>query len=79
MASPRGDMYKIIIEDDVWIGYNKTVLSDVRIGTGSIVAAGSVVTKNVEPYSIVAGNPAKKIKERFSELELKMHKEILGI
>ena len=57
----------IIIEDDVWIGSNAVVLSGVKIGRGSIVGAGSIVTKSIPPYSIVAGNPAKIIKRRFSD------------
>lgn len=59
----------IIIEDDVWVGLGSIILSGVKIGTGSIIAAGSVVTKDVMPYSIYAGNPAKKIKERFETEE----------
>ena len=55
----------IVIADDVWIGYNSTILSGVTIGQGAIVAAGSLVTTNVAPYSIVGGNPAKLIKYRF--------------
>ncbi len=55
----------IIVEDDVWIGARATILSGVRICQGAVIAAGSVVTKNVEPYSIVAGNPARHIKYRF--------------
>lgn len=54
----------IIIEDDVWIGCNSVILPGVKLGKGSIIAAGSVVAKSVERYSIVAGNPAKVIKER---------------
>lgn len=57
----------IIIEDEVWIGYGAIILSGVTIGKGAIVAAGAVVTKNVAPYTIVAGNPALTIRERFSE------------
>jgi acetyltransferase-like isoleucine patch superfamily enzyme len=57
----------IIIENDVWIGTNVTILSGVTIGNGAVVGAGSVVTKNIEPYSVVAGNPAKKVKSRFDE------------
>lgn len=57
----------IIIEEDVWIGSNAVILSGVHIGRGGVVAAGSIVTKNVPPYSIVAGNPAKVIKYRFEE------------
>lgn len=54
----------VIIEDDVWLGTGVTILDGVVIGEGSVVAAGSVVNKNVEPYSIVAGIPAKLIKMR---------------
>ena len=53
---------KIIIEDDVWIGDKVTILSGVTIGKGSVVAANAVVTKNVPPYSVVGGIPAKIIK-----------------
>jgi len=52
------------IEDDVWIGANCTVTCGVTIGKGSIVAAGSVVNRDVEPYSIVGGVPARKLAER---------------
>ncbi|MNG32136.1 Virginiamycin A acetyltransferase [compost metagenome] len=54
----------ITIEDDCWIGSNVTILDGVTIGTGSVVAAGAVVTKDVPPYSVVGGVPAKIIKER---------------
>lgn len=57
----------IIIEEDVWIGSNTVILSGVTIGRGLIIGAGSVVTKNIPRYSIVAGNPAKKIKTRFED------------
>jgi maltose O-acetyltransferase len=53
-----------VIESDVWIGAGVIVLPGVRIGTGSIVAAGAVVTKSCEPYSVIGGNPAKLIKKR---------------
>lgn len=59
----KGD---IIVDDDVWIGFRSTILSGVHIGQGAIVAAGSVVTKDVPPYAIVGGIPAKVIKYRFS-------------
>ncbi|OAO24847.1 MULTISPECIES: acyltransferase [Mammaliicoccus] len=55
---------KVIIESDVWIGSNVIILPGVSIGEGSVIAAGSVVTKDVESYSIYAGVPAKKIKDR---------------
>jgi acetyltransferase-like isoleucine patch superfamily enzyme len=60
----RTDKVGVIIEDDVWIGANSTILPGVTIGSGSIVAAGSVVTKDVPPNVIVAGVPARVIKER---------------
>lgn len=55
----------IIIENDVWIGQGCTIMSGLRIGSGSVLAANFVVTKDVEPYAIVGGNPAKLIKKRF--------------
>ena len=57
------------IEDDVWIGGNCVIIQGITIGTHSLVAAGSVVTKNVEPYTIVAGNPARSIKKYDFELK----------
>lgn len=54
----------VVIGDRVWIGYRALVLPGVNIGEGAVVGAGAVVTKNVEPYAIVAGNPARKIGER---------------
>ncbi len=53
----------IIIEDHVWINFNVIILKGTKIGKGAIVAAGSVVVKDVEPFTMVAGNPAKKIKD----------------
>ncbi|MBU3599661.1 acyltransferase [Polynucleobacter sp. 30F-ANTBAC] len=53
-----------VIEDDVWIGSNVTIVDGVRIGRGAVIGAGSVVTKDVESYSIYAGVPAKKIGAR---------------
>ncbi len=57
---------ELIIGNDVWIGCNSTVLRGVKVGDGSIIAANAVVTKDVPPYAIVAGVPAKVIKFRFS-------------
>lgn len=67
----------IIIQDDVWIGANSIILKGVTIGKGSVIAAGSVVTHNVPNYSIVGGIPAKIIKMRFSDEEIKKHEDIL--
>lgn len=55
---------KVVLEKDVWIGANCTILPGVRVGEGAVVAAGSVVTKDVEPFSIYGGVPAKKIRDR---------------
>lgn len=64
----KGD---IIVGDDVWIGYRSTILSGVMIGRGAVVAAGSVVTKDVPPYAIVGGVPARILKYRFSDEMIK--------
>lgn len=56
----------IVVKDDVWIGFGAIICSGVTIGQGAIVAAGAIVTKDVPPYAIVGGNPAKVIKYRFS-------------
>lgn len=69
----KGD---IIVDDDVWIGYGVTVLSGVHIGQGAIVAAGAVVTKDIPPYAIVGGVPAKVIKYRFDN---EMIRELLQV
>lgn len=54
-----------IIENDVWIGANVTLSPNIIVGTGAVVAAGSTVTRDVPPYTVVAGNPAHPIKSRF--------------
>ena len=56
-----------IIGNDVWIGQNATILPGVHIGDGAIIGCGSMVSKDVEPYTIVAGNPAKFIRKRFDD------------
>lgn len=63
----KGD---INIGNDVWIGYNATIMAGVTIGDGAIIATNSTVIHDVEPYSIVGGNPAKEIKKRFSDKEI---------
>lgn len=64
---PLPDPSRVYIGNDVWIGRSAIVLSGVRVGDGAVVGAGSVVTKDVPPYAIVAGNPAKIIRYRFDE------------
>ncbi len=61
---------KTIIGNDVWIGARVTILSGVSIGDGAIIAAGAVVTKDVEPYTIVGGVPAKPIRKRFTDEQI---------
>lgn len=58
---------KVIVGNDVWMGHNVIIVGNVTIGNGAVLAAGSVVTKDVPPYTIVAGVPAKPIKKRFSD------------
>ena len=65
----KGD---IVIGNDVWIGRDVTILSGVKIGNGSVIGTGSVVAKDVEPYSIVVGNPGKCVKKRFSEEQIEI-------
>jgi len=60
----KGD---VIIGNDVWFGYGAMIMSGITIGDGAVIGAGAVVTKDVEPYSIVAGNPAQLIRKRFDE------------
>ncbi|MEL4897547.1 CatB-related O-acetyltransferase [Crocosphaera sp. Alani8] len=55
------------IGNDVWLGYNAVIMPGINIGDGAIIATNAVVTKNVEPYTIVGGNPAKIIRKRFSD------------
>jgi acetyltransferase-like isoleucine patch superfamily enzyme len=63
----KGD---VVIGNDVWIGSNVTIMSGVTVGDGSVIAANSTVTKNVDPYTIVGGNPGRFIKKRFTDLQI---------
>ena len=75
--SPRGENLTTRIGDDSWIGHGVTVLAGVIIGNGSIIAAGSVVTNDIDSYFIYAGVPAKKLKPRFTtDEDLKKHLEL---
>ncbi|MBE9170227.1 CatB-related O-acetyltransferase [Pleurocapsales cyanobacterium LEGE 06147] len=65
-----------VIGNDVWIGYEAVIMPGVKIGDGAIVAAKSVVTKDVPPYSVVGGNPANVLRKRFSEETIELLLEI---
>jgi acetyltransferase-like isoleucine patch superfamily enzyme len=69
---------KVVVEDDVWIGFGALILTGVRIERGAVVAAGSVVTRSVSAYSIVAGNPACEIGRRFlDEDDIERHESAI--
>lgn len=72
-AISKGD---ITLGDDVWIGYRATILSGVNIGQGAVIAAGAVVTKDVPPYAIVGGVPARVIRYRFNEKLIEQLKSV---
>lgn len=73
----REGLRSTIIGKDVWIGARSVIMTGVTIGDGAIVAAGSVVTKDIEPFAIVGGVPAKKIGERFDAEGRKIHEVML--
>ena len=75
--SGRPELRRTTVDDDVWIGYGAVVLTGVKIGRGAIVAANSVVTKDVPPYSIVAGAPARLLRDRFEPRERSVHDQML--
>jgi acetyltransferase-like isoleucine patch superfamily enzyme len=75
--SGRGDKFKTVISDDVWIGQGAIVMAPAVIGRGAIVAAGSVVVKDIPPYAIAGGVPAKVISWRFNPDEIAEHERIL--
>ena len=67
-SSAKGiDTAPVVIEDNVWISFGSSILKGVTIGRGAVIAANAVVTKDVEPFTLVAGNPAKRIKTLTSE------------
>ncbi len=63
----------VVIESDVWIGARAIILAGVTVGRGAVVAAGAVVTRSVEPYAIVAGNPARLIRKRWDAETIAEH------
>lgn len=73
-----GDDLPVIIERDVWIGANVTVLKGVTLGRSCVVASGSVVTRSTEPYTIVGGVPARKLRDRFTPEQKLAHEQFMG-
>lgn len=65
-----------MVGSDVWIGHRATILPGVAVGHGAVVAAGSVVSRDVPPYHVVAGNPARTVRERFDEATARRLAEI---
>lgn len=74
----RPELRPTVIEDDVWIGARSIIMAGVTVKRGAIVAAGSVVTKDVGPYDIVGGVPARKIRDRFNSAQQKTHSDMLN-
>lgn len=73
----KEDDLPVVIESDVWVGTNVTILNGVKIGRGAIIAAGTVVTRDVPPYAIVGGVPAKVIKFRFTINQIMEHENVI--
>lgn len=66
-----------VFEGDVWIGHGAIIRSGIRVGRGAVIAAGAVVTKDVEPYTIVGGNPARIIRKRFDDDTVRSHDRLV--
>lgn len=77
MKRPEDDR-GVVIEDDVWVGGNATILHGVTVGRGSVIGASAVVTRDVPPYSIVAGNPARVVRERWQPDNIAAHEALLS-
>ncbi len=74
--SPLRDNQEVVIGNDVWIGANVILLPGIRIGDGAVIAAGAVITKDVEPYAVVGGVPAKVIKYRFAKDDISLLEQV---
>lgn len=72
------DDQDVTIEDDVWIGFRAVILKGVTVGRGSVIGACSVVTRDIPPYSVVAGVPAKVIRSRFTPQEIADHERLIA-
>lgn len=72
-----GQDLSVIIDDDVWVGANAIILTGVHVGRGAVIGAGTIVTKDIPPYAVVVGNPARIIRFRFSPQEAMKHEKCL--
>lgn len=78
VRTKRGcDDEDVVIENDVWVGMNAIILKGVHIGEGSVIGAGTIVTKDIPPYSIVTNKAELHIRERFTPEQIKQHKRKL--
>ncbi|UUS57562.1 acyltransferase [Acinetobacter sp. YH16040_T] len=77
IAFPKNDRPITVIESDCWIGARVTIMEGVRIGRGSVIGANSVVTKSIPPYSVAVGAPARVIKQRFNNEDMKEYDRYL--
>jgi maltose O-acetyltransferase len=81
MINVRDKLYEndvdVKINDDVWVGCNTTILTGVEVGRGSVIGAGSVVTRSIPPYTIYVGNKNRTTYDRFDTNEIKLHEKQL--
>lgn len=76
-SNDNNEYFELIIEEDVWLGYNVTLLPGTHIGRGAIIGAGAVVRSSVPPYAIVIGNPARVVGFKFTPSEIIQHELVL--
>ncbi len=73
---PKNDK-DVVIEDDVWVGANTIILKGVKIGQGSVIGGGTIITKDIKPYSIITNNVLLKNRDRFTKEEIILHEKLL--
>lgn len=73
----RDQRHEVILERDVWIGWGATLLSGIKVGCGAVIAAGALVTRDVPPYAVMAGSPARQIGSVFDDDQIVRHERVL--